>query len=64
MNEVIQVFKSTGNTLKGEDPLIAYNMQPVQVSDDNFKMLIDKAIANATKFATTYIDRGLKNKPK
>lgn len=63
MNEILQVFQSNGNTLKGEDPFIAYNMQPIQISDDNFKVLIDKAIANATKFATTYIDRGIKNKP-
>ena len=63
MDEVLKVFESTGSALKGEDPLIAYNMQPIQISDDNFKTLIDTAITSATKFASTHINRSKKNKP-
>ncbi|KAJ8673583.1 hypothetical protein QAD02_004845 [Eretmocerus hayati] len=63
MEEVLQVFQSKGNTLKGEDPLNVYNMSPIQMSGDDFKLLIDKAIGAATKFASVYIDKG-RNEPK
>ena len=57
MEEVLHVFQSKGNTLNGEDPLVEYNMQPIEVSEENFKILIDKAIRSATKFATTFVDK-------
>ncbi|XP_016840617.1 alanine--tRNA ligase, mitochondrial [Nasonia vitripennis] len=63
MEEILQVFQSKGNVTKGDNPLISYNMQPIQISDSNFKILIDKAIATATKFASIYVDRSQKNKP-
>jgi hypothetical protein len=63
MEEVLQIFQSKGNSFKDENPLVAYNMLPIQISNNDFNKLINKAVNNATKFASNYLDISKRNNP-
>ncbi|XP_023245739.1 alanine--tRNA ligase, mitochondrial isoform X2 [Copidosoma floridanum] len=63
MNEILKIFDAKGNVFKDENPLVSYNMVPTVINEESAKILLDKAIATATKFASIYVDQSKKNKP-
>ncbi|XP_015593600.1 alanine--tRNA ligase, mitochondrial [Cephus cinctus] len=55
MNTVLQVFKAEGAIVQHQDPLEAYNMKTIQVELNELKSLLEKAIMQATKFASLHV---------
>ena len=64
MNEILKVFKSGGAAMKNEDPLTSYNMSQTQIPNENIKDVINKAVFNASKFASNCMNLNRQNEPK
>lgn len=55
MQTVLPIFKANGSPPKGQDPLLIQHMKTKRISDSELKSLVERAIAEATKFATMHI---------
>lgn len=57
MQTVLPIFKGNGGPPKGQDPLLIQHMKSKRVSDRELSTLVERAITEATKFATLHVKR-------
>lgn len=56
MNIVLQIFDAEHGSIKGLKPMLVASMKSTKVSQD-FQIRMEKAIVEATKFATTHVKK-------
>lgn len=56
MGIVLQIFNAEHGPIKGFKPMLVASMKSTKVSQD-FQILIEKAVTEAAKFASTHVKK-------
>ncbi|KAL0130415.1 hypothetical protein PUN28_002237 [Cardiocondyla obscurior] len=57
MNIVLQIFNAEYGPIKGFKPMLVASMKSTKVSNNNFQIRMEKAITEATKFASMHVKK-------